>query len=216
MLQDMTLPPPQGQTTKRAVIILHGLGDSAAGIIGLAEVFRPSLPETEFLAPDAPFPCDFSPFGFQWFSANDWTSSIVLQGAIKAAEPLNAYIDYVMESRGLTPDKVALLGFSQGTMMSLYVAPRRTPAFAGVLGYSGALVGGEELKKERKSSPPIHLVHGKDDDVVPFVSMAKAVDGLRAVNLNVSTEACEGLGHSIDETGIASGLQFLRRSFLLP
>ncbi|MFA6280857.1 MAG: alpha/beta fold hydrolase [Bdellovibrionales bacterium] len=215
MLQDVTLPPPQGQPTKRAVIILHGLGDSAAGIISLAEAFRPALPETEFLAPDAPFPCDFSPFGFQWFSANDWTSSVVLEGVIRAAQPLNDYIDYVMESRGLTPDKVALLGFSQGTMMSLYVAPRRTPALAGVLGYSGALIGGEELKSERQSSPPIHLIHGKDDDVVPFVSMAKAVDGLRAVNLNVSTESCEGLGHSIDDTGVASGLQFLRRIFLL-
>ncbi|HAX91846.1 MAG TPA: phospholipase [Rhodospirillaceae bacterium] len=215
MLHDVVVKPADGQIVRRAVIILHGLGDSADGIISLAEVFRPALPDTEFLAPDAPFPCDFSPFGFQWFSADDWTSSVVLNGVEKAAAPLNAYIDHVMESRNLTADKIALLGFSQGTMMGLYVAPRRKKQLAGVLGYSGALVGAETLSRERESSPPIMLVHGTNDEVVPFVSMNKAVEGLRNVNMNVSTVPCPNLGHSIDDNGITHGVMFLRKVFQL-
>ncbi len=213
MLNDVTLKPHGGQKTERAVIIVHGLGDSASGIIGLGEAFRPALPETEFLAPDAPDPCEFSPFGFQWFSARDWTPSVVLEGVKKAAPKLNAYIDHVLETRKLTPDKVALCGFSQGTMMSLYVGPRRAPGPAGILGYSGALIGGETLPRERKSSPPIFLVHGTADEVVPFGAMEHARQGLQNANLNVTTLPCPGLGHSVDDSGLSQGLIFLRRAF---
>jgi len=213
MLTDVTIKPLSGGKVERAVIILHGLGDSASGIIGLGESFRPALPDTEFLAPDAPYPCDFMPFGFQWFPGDNWTPSVVLQGVTKAAAPLNEYIDHVMQSRNLTADKIALVGFSQGTMMSLFVAPRRQQAFAGVLGYSGALIGGDELKNNRTSSPPIMLIHGTHDDVVPFAAMDYAVAGLRAVNMNVTAVPCPNLGHSIDDLGLRTGLTFLRSIF---
>lgn len=213
MLADETLKPAGNGPVERAVIILHGLGDSASGIIGLGEAFRPALPNTEFLAPDAPFPCDFSPFGFQWFSASDWTNAVVLEGVKKAAKPLNAYIDYILESRNLTPDRLALVGFSQGTMMSLYVAFRRMPAVAGVLGYSGALIGGEDLKSERQSAPPVLLIHGTNDDVVPFPSMHHALEGLHNANINAAGLPCPGLSHSINDDGIRHGTTFLRHIF---
>ena len=212
MLHDVTIAPSSGKTD-RAVIIVHGLGDSAEGIISLGEAFATGLPDTEFLAPDAPFPCEFSPFGYQWFSANDWTPSVVLKGIMQAAPLLNEYIDYVMKSRNLTPDKVALVGFSQGTMMSLYVAPRRDTQLAAVLGYSGALIGGEELPSQRISNPPIMLVHGTHDDVVPFSALTAAVAGLRNVNMNVEAVTCPGVAHSIDDLGLRSGITFLRRAF---
>lgn len=215
MLNDVVLKPANNGQTKQAVIILHGLGDSASGIIGLGEALRPAMPETEFLAPDAPFPCDFSPFGYQWFSANDWTSAVVLEGVKKAAQPLNEYIDHVLASRSLPANKVALLGFSQGTMMSLYVGPRRTEQLAGILGYSGALIGGESLPSERKSAPPIQLIHGTHDDVVPYASMPHAIAGLRNANINVEGFPCEGVAHSIDDRGLTQGALFLRRVFQL-
>jgi len=212
MLTDVTLKPQSGKV-ERAVIILHGLGDSADGIIGLGEAFRSGLPDTEFLAPNAPFPCAFSPFGYQWFSADDWTPSVVLKGIMNAAGALNEYIDNVLTSRNLTPDKLALVGFSQGTMMSLYVAPRRSPSLAAVIGYSGALLGGEELKHERQSSPPILLVHGMEDDVVPFSNLAQSAAGLQNVNINVTTLPCPSLAHSIDDSGLRNGVAFLRSAF---
>lgn len=214
MLHDVTIKPSSGRT-ERAVIIIHGLGDSAEGIISLGDAFAPALPDTEFLAPDAPYPCDFSPFGYQWFSANDWTPSVVLKGIMQSAPLLNEYIDYVLKSRNLVPDKVALVGFSQGTMMSLYVAPRREQQLAGVVGYSGALIGGEELPTQRISNPPIMLIHGTHDEVVSYSALNYAVAGLRAVNMNVEPVTCPGVGHSIDDLGLRSGITFLRKVFSL-
>lgn len=213
MLSDVTLKPQGDGKVERLVVILHGLGDSASGIIGLGESMRPYLPNTEFVAVNAPAPCDFSPFGYQWFSGEDWSPDAVLSGVKKAAKPLNDYLDQLMASRNLTSDKVALLGFSQGTMMSLYVAPRREKPFAGVLGYSGALIGGETLKFERKSSPPIMLIHGTSDEVVPFGALYAAVQGLQSVNINVMAFPCQGLGHSIDDAGLTQGVRFLRQVF---
>lgn len=214
MLNEVSIKPTSGKTD-RVVVIVHGLGDSASGIIGLGEAYQPALPDTEFVAPDAPFPCDFSPFGYQWFGGTDWTPSVVLQGIKKAAPYLNDYLDHILASRKITPDKLALVGFSQGTMMSLYVAPRRKEAFAGILGYSGALLGGEELPTQRSANPPIMLVHGTHDDVVPFSALDHAVAGLRAVNMNVESVPCPGTAHSIDNLGLHSGVTFLRRVFKL-
>ena len=211
MLTEQVLLPLNGGKPKSAVILLHGLGDSGAGLIDLGEVWRSGLPDTEFLAPDAPFPCDMAPFGFQWFSTRDWSPAVVLAGVKHATPYLNDYIDHILASHDLTPDRVALVGFSQGTMMSLYVAPRRSPSLAGVIGYSGALVGGETLSQERKSAPPVLLVHGMQDDVIPFQNMAKTAHGLQNANINVTTLACPGLSHSVDDAGLAEGLRFLRK-----
>ncbi len=212
MLNDQRLSPDSGRI-ERAVVFLHGLGDSAEGIISLADIFKPVMPDTLFTAPDAPDACEFSPFGYQWFSAQDWTPSVVLEGIKKAAPKLNAYLDALMGEYGLTADKIALVGFSQGTMMSLYVAPRRPESFAGVIGYSGALLGGETLREERTANPPILLVHGKQDDVVPFGAMDRAREGLQNANMNVICVPCPGLAHSIDDLGAEQGVRFLRRVF---
>lgn len=214
MLHDQSLPPLSGGEAKSAVIILHGLGDSGAGILPLGEAWRQGLPDTVFLAPDAPFPCDMAPFGFQWFSSQDWSQQVVLAGIQNAVPSLNDYIDHVIASYKLTPAKVALVGFSQGTMMSLYVAPRRTPSLAGIVGYSGALFGAESLPNERRSAPPVLLIHGMLDDVVPFAAMAHAQSGLQNANINVQTLACPGLYHSVDDAGLAEGLHFLRKALL--
>jgi phospholipase/carboxylesterase len=211
MLTDHHLNPLNGNKPQSAVILLHGLGDSGAGLIGLGEAWHQALPNTIFLAPDAPYPCDMAPFGFQWFSAQDWTPAVVLAGVKKAAPILNDYIDHVMASRELPPERVALVGFSQGTIMGLYTAPRRTPSLAGVLGYSGALVGGDTLPKERKSAPPIFLAHGTMDEVIPFTALAHAEHGLQNANINVTALACPNLGHSISDEGLAQGARFLRR-----
>jgi len=209
MLTDVVIEPLKGPATS-AVIILHGLGDNAQGIMGLGEAMRHALPHTVFLAPNAPFPCPYAPGGFQWFSSEDWTPHVVLAGVQRAAAPLHEYIDHVMATYKLAPAKVALVGFSQGTMMSLYVAPRREKALAGVVGYSGALVGGETLAQEKKSSPPVLLAHGTRDDVLPFSSMNRALEGLQAADIPASAFVMQGVMHNVDNEGLRQGVMFLK------
>lgn len=216
MLTDHTLPPLRGGKPESVVILLHGLGDSGAGLIDLGHSWREGLPDTEFVAPDAPEPCDMAPFGFQWFSLQDRSGGAMLAGVRKAAQALDAYIDHIITSRSVSSGRVALVGFSQGTMMALYVAPRRAAALAGVVGYSGALIGGETLRQQRKSAPPILLVHGQDDEVVPFSAMGHAIVGLQNANINVSHVVCPNLGHSIDAAGLYEGSAFLRKVLTQP
>lgn len=196
---------------RRLVLLLHGVGADGHDLIGLAPYFAQGLPDTAFVSPHAPFPCDMAPMGRQWFSLQDRTPDVLL-AAIRASAPvLDAFIDAELTRFGLPDNKLALVGFSQGTMMSLYVAPRRPTAIAGVVGYSGALAGPDRLPAEVKSKPPILLVHGDADQVVPFAAMAMAEQGLRAAGISVETLRRPGLPHSIDEEGIAAGIKFLSR-----
>ena len=154
-----------------------------------------------------------APFGYQWFSLQNRSPAAILANVQEASPILDAYIDEVQASRALPAGRVALVGFSQGTMLSLYVALRRQTALAGVVGYSGALVGGEALSRELTSSPPVLLVHGMLDEVVPFPAMAQAERGLRQAGVQVTTYACPNLGHGIDDAGLDEGLAFLRGTF---
>lgn len=203
--------PASGRPARQLVLLLHGLGADGHDLIGLAPYFAKGLPDAAFVAPHAPFPCDMAPMGRQWFSLQDRSPETVLAGVQAAAPILDAFIEAELAQRGLAADKLALLGFSQGTMMSLYVAPRRPAAIAGVVGYSGALVGADRLAAEVKSKPPVLLVHGDADPIVPFAAMGAAEQGLRRAGLAVETLRRPGLPHSIDEEGIAAGIKFLGR-----
>ncbi|MBL0932002.1 MAG: dienelactone hydrolase family protein [Alphaproteobacteria bacterium] len=203
--------PAAGGKPRSIVALLHGLGSDGNDLISLAPIFARALPHTAFVAPNAPFKCDMAPYGWQWFSLLDRSPANILAGVQTAAPILNAFIDAELAKAELPPAKIALLGFSQGSMMSLFVAPRRAAPIAGVAGYSGRLIGGGLLADEIKSRPPVLLVHGDQDPIVPFESMAAAEKALTALNVPVETLACPGLPHSIDEAGIAKGLEFLAR-----
>ncbi len=210
MLHGPELPSRSG-TTKRLVIFLHGLGADGNDLLSLAPML--DLPDTHFASPNAPYPCDMAPYGYQWFSLQDRDPTRILP-EIRRAEPiLNAYIDAQMAKHKLAAKDVALIGFSQGSMMSLHTAPRRAEPIAGVVGISGALFGAELLAGEIKSRPPICLIHGTHDEVVPFVAMGAAETTLRAANVSVEAHARPRLGHGIDEEGIDITAAFLRRVF---
>ena len=207
------MEPASGGAAKQLVILLHGLGADGNDLIGLASHWATLLPDAAFAAPNAPFPCDMSPMGYQWFSVQDRSSSAMLAGVRAAAPVLDAYIDQELDRIGLPPDKLAFVGFSQGTMMSLYVIPRRDGTVAGVVGFSGRLVAPEMLETETISRPPILLIHGEADDLVPFVSLAQAKQGLEAAGFTVTTVARPGLGHGIDTEGLTHGGAFLKAAF---
>lgn len=207
------LAPQDGAPPKALVVMLHGVGADGNDLIGIAPMWAPMLPGVAFVSPNAPEPCDMAPYGYQWFSLQDRRPAAMLAGVETAAQALDAFLDRELERHGLGPDKLALVGFSQGTMMSLYVAPRRTAEIAGVVGYSGRLVAPERLASEAVSRPPVLLVHGDSDEVVPFESMAKAEQGLSAADFTVTTLARPRLGHGIDMAGLQHGGAFLKAAF---
>ncbi len=203
-------PPRRGAKPKSLVILLHGLGADGNDLISLAPYWAPLLPETEFLSPHAPFPCDMAPMGYQWFSFQERTPEAVLAGVRAAAPFLDGFIDEALETRGLDESRLALVGFSQGTMMSLHVGLRRAKPVAGIVGYSGRLIGEDFLADELRSKPPVLLMHGTADEIVPFESLALAERHLKAAGVAVTTVQRPGLGHSIDEIELSKGGEFLK------
>jgi len=204
-------PPQSGGKPRRLVILLHGFGADGNDLIGLAPYWASLLPDAEFLSPNAPFRCDLSPHGYQWMTLRDPDPAARLAGTRTAAAILNGFIDEELEKRGLTEADLALVGFSQGTMMSLFVGPRRERQIAGIVGFSGRLIAPALLKGELRSHPPVLLVHGTDDAMVPYTSMAEAEIALDDAGISVETLTCPGVGHGIDEEGLRRGGQFLRR-----
>jgi phospholipase/carboxylesterase len=206
-------PPASGGKPRQLVLLLHGLGADGSDLIGLAPYWAKLLPEAEFVSPDAPYPCDMAPFGRQWFSLQDRSPAAILAGVRAAAPMLEAFIDQSLAALGLADQALALVGFSQGTMMSLYVGLRRAQPCAGILGYSGALIGAETLAQEIRVRPPVLLIHGDADEVVPPQALPHAAAALEAAGVAVEAVTCPGLGHGIDETGLRRGGDFLRRAF---
>ena len=168
---------------KAAVVFLHGYGADGADLLGLADALAPHLPGTAFFAPDAPDRCPGAPFGRQWFPI-PWidgsTEEEQAAGLQAASADLNAFLDGILADEGLATGALALVGFSQGAMMAMHVAPRRAVAVAGVVAISGRLLAHERLEAEAAVKPPVLLVHGDRDDVVPFGNMDFAGQALVA------------------------------------
>lgn len=213
-LQGLVFEPASGGEAKQLVVLCHGVGADGHDLIGLAPYWAPALPDAKFVSPHAPFPCDMAPFGRQWYSLQDRSADAIEAGTREAAPILDAFLDRQLADLGLDDTKLALVGFSQGTMMSLFVGPRRAKACAGILGYSGRLPAPESLPAEIRSKPPVFLIHGDADPIVPFESLELARAALDGAGVPVEAHSRPGLGHSIDEWGLQAGAQFLRRVLL--
>lgn len=205
--------PASGGRAKQLVVLLHGWGANGDDLIGLAPYFAQGLPDTHFVSPNAPFPCEANPAGLQWFSLMDRSQSEMLAGLRLAASLVESFLADQQEALGLTNAQTALVGFSQGTMLSLHLAPRLAQPLAAVVGFSGALVGAELLAEELRSKPPVLLVHGEADPVVPPQASQAAAEALRAQGLECGLLLRPGLPHSIDPAGIQQGLALLRKGF---
>ncbi|MBT9384287.1 prolyl oligopeptidase family serine peptidase [Pseudooceanicola sp. CBS1P-1] len=200
--------------TRSAVVFLHGYGANGADLLGLADPLGEHLPDTMFIAPDAPESVPGAPFGFQWFPIPwmDGSSEEESErGLLAAVEDLNAFLDALMVDEDLLPEQVALVGFSQGTMMSLQVAPRREDPLAGVVGFSGRVLRPELLEDEVQSTFPVLLVHGDMDEVVPPQNLPVAIETLQGAGFKeVFAHVEKGTGHGIAPDGLSVALAFLR------
>ncbi|NBO21319.1 MAG: phospholipase [Rhodobacteraceae bacterium] len=202
--------PGQAQ---RLVVFLHGYGADGADLLGLSDVLAPHLPDTAFVAPDGPERPRASPFGYQWFPV-PWIdgSSEAEQaaGLAAAAEDIDGFLTAEMAHYGVGPDQTVVFGFSQGAMMALHVAPRRPSPLAGVVAIAGRLLLPERLGAEGRSKPPVLLIHGDQDPVVPFDDMARAGEGLTAAGFTVYGHVMRGTPHGIAPDGLGAALGFMR------
>jgi phospholipase/carboxylesterase len=208
--------PRSGRRPRRLVVLLHGVGADGNDLIGLAPYLAQLLPDALFVSPDGPFPYDMAPFGRQWFSIQDRSPAMMLAGLQAAAPVLDGFLDETLDGHGLTDRELALVGFSQGTMISLYVALRRTEPCAGIVGFSGALMGADGLASGSRARPPVLLVHGDADPVVPVQATVAAQAALQAAGFRVAAHLRPGMGHGIDPVGMQLAAQFLAEAFADP
>lgn len=200
-------------TTKQLVILCHGYGSDGNDLIALAPHWAQLLPDTDFIAPNAPQRCDGNPMGYQWFPITRLDPTEIALGVARAAPVLEQFIEAQLQQRGLDGTKLALVGFSQGTMMSLHVGLRRRVGPACIVGYSGALAVPEMLAGEITCRPPVMMIHGDADDMLPVSRMHQAVQALGTAEVPVQWHVSPGLGHGIDQVGLELGGRFIADAF---
>lgn len=206
--------PKSGENPRSVVVFLHGYGANGEDLLGLADPLGEHLPDTLFIAPDAPEKCAASPVGYQWFPIPwiDGSSEEEAERGMRAAvDDLNAFLDGVLVDEDMLPEQMVLFGFSQGSMMGLHVAPRREDEISGIVAFSGRILNPELLVDEAVSKPPVLLVHGDADDVVPPGSLPQAAEALQEAGFKeVYAHIMKGTGHGIAPDGLSVALAFMR------
>ena len=209
---------PQSGAARQLVVFLHGYGADGNDLIDIGRAWQQILPQAAFASPHAPEPCGQAPVGRQWFPLTMRDPNERWTGVKKAAPMLERFLDAELNRHKLPPSALALVGFSQGTMMALHVGLRRATAPAAIVGYSGLLVTPPEREIEAfaadvKSRPPVLLVHGDSDDLIPVQAVFQAAQGLSALGLSAEWHISPGVGHGIDAEGLRHGGEFLARGF---
>ena len=212
---------PRSGSARQLVVFLHGYGADGNDVIEIGRQWQRWLPDAAFVAPHAPDFCGMGGGGRQWFPLTFRDPHERWRGVNLAGPGLDAFLDDELARHGLPPQKLALVGFSQGTMMALHVALRRAAPVAAIVGYSGLLVleegkGPESLAGQVRAKPPILLVHGDQDDVIPLDALFLSCDALAAAELPVEWHLSMGIGHGIDGEALRQGGLFLARAFGLP
>ena len=174
ILSGPVLEPQDSSKPSKLVIFCHGYGADGNDLIGLANYIQPQMPDAVFLSPNAPEKCGLNPMGYQWFDFQSGDPATIWKGVLNAADTLNGFIDEQLKNYELSDDNLALVGFSQGTMMSLHVGLRRENSMRAIVGFSGRLIAPELLKNELRSKPPIYLIHGDMDPMVPYQETIEA------------------------------------------
>jgi len=210
--------PPRSGAARQLVVFLHGYGADGNDLIAIGQAWQQLLPDTTFVSPHAPEPCGMSPMGRQWFELTFRDPDERWTGVNKAAPVLEQFLDAELARHKLPPSALALVGFSQGTMMALHVGLRRAVAPAAIVGYSGMFVlpeneSAEVIASQIRAHPPVLLIHGSADDLIPVQALFLATQALAAVEVPVEWHISHGIGHGIDQEGLRHGGEFLARRF---
>ncbi|MGO9233302.1 MAG: alpha/beta hydrolase [Methylocella sp.] len=208
----------KSQRTDQLVVFLHGYGANGNDLIAIGKQWRNLLPGAAFVAPNAPEPCGQIPGGRQWFRLTMRDPGERWTGVNKARPALDAFLDAELDRHGLDDSKLALVGFSQGTMLALHTGLRRPRVLAGILGYSGELVAPEQqdeavTSKPAAKFPPIFLIHGSEDELIPAEALFRSAAELARKGIPCQWHLSVGLGHGIDGEGLIHGGLFLSKCF---
>lgn len=205
------LPPASGNA-KSLVVLLHGYGSDGRDLIALGQFWRDSFPDTVFVAPNAPQVCAGNPFGYEWFpldlEANRDLSRLV--GAETAHPIIENFLADLWTQTGLGPADTILAGFSQGAMMALYTGLRLDSPLKGIIAFSGLVIAPDRLGNEIASKPPVLLIHGDLDDVVPVMGSEVAMPTLIDLGVETKLHISQGSGHAIAQDGLEAATAFLR------
>jgi phospholipase/carboxylesterase len=211
---------PKSGKAKQLVVFLHGYGADGNDLIDIGQQWQKTLPDAEFISPHAPEPCAMSPMGRQWFPLTMRDPNERWLGVNQAEKNLQNYLDDELKKRELTNAQLALIGFSQGGMMALHVGLRRKTAPSSIISYSGAFILPpanplSKLEMEKLVKPPILLVHGDQDEVIPVSALTMSRDALLNLGIPCTTHISHNVGHGIDSQGLQLGATFLAKNFAL-
>ena len=209
---------PRSGVARQLVVFLHGYGADGNDLIDIGRAWQGLLPHAAFVSPHAPRPCGQAPVGREWFPLTFRNPDERWNGVNAAAPGLNAFLDAELKRRNLPPSALALVGFSQGTMMALHVGLRRDVPPAAIVGYSGMLIMpgdimSEGFAAEIRSRPPVLLIHGDEDQLIPVQAVNHSAQGLAVVEVQVQWHISPGIGHGIDQEGLRQGGEFLAKCF---
>ena len=209
---------PRSGSAKQLVVFLHGYGADGNDLIDIGRAWQGLLPNAAFVSPHAPRPCGQAPTGREWFPLTFRNPDERWTGVNQAAPILESFLDAELKRHNLPPTALALVGFSQGTMMALHVGLRRAIAPAAIVGYSGMLVMPDNVNvdafaAEVRSRPPVLLIHGDGDQLIPVQALLQAAQGLAALEVPVQWHISAGIGHGIDQEGLRHGGEFLAKCF---
>jgi phospholipase/carboxylesterase len=209
---------PRSGTAKQLVVFLHGYGADGNDLIEIGRAWQGLLPDAAFVSPHAPRPCGQAPVGREWFPLTFRDPDERWNGVQAAAPGLDQFLDAELSRRKLPPSALALVGFSQGTMMALHVGLRRAVPPAAIVGYSGILIMPghamtEAFAAEIKSRPPVLLIHGDEDQLIPVQALTHSGQGLAAIGIPAEWHISPGVGHGIDQEGLRHGGEFLAKQF---
>jgi phospholipase/carboxylesterase len=207
---------PRSGAARQLVVFLHGYGADGNDLINIGQAWQGLMPQAAFVSPHAPEPCGMAPVGRQWFPLTFRDPNERWVGVNAAAPILNRFLDNELQRHKLPASALALVGFSQGTMMALHVGLRRAAAPAAIVGYSGLLVlppnaEPNAVAKDITARPPVLLIHGDRDDLIPVQALTHATQGLAALGVPVEWHISQGIGHGIDGEGLRQGGEFLAR-----
>jgi|TARA_B100001059_G_scaffold68914_1_gene65891 phospholipase/carboxylesterase len=208
-----SIHPLSGSQAKQLVIFCHGYGADGNDLIGLANYFQQILPDAYFISPNAPESCPMNPMGYQWFDFTSNDPDLIWKKVNDAGEILNNFIDNKLNELNLSDKDLSLVGFSQGTMMSLHVGLRRSAAMSSIVGFSGRLIREDTLSDDMKSKPPIYLIHGDQDPMVPYSDTINAAKILKDLDVDVQSHISPNTPHSIAQDGLEIAIKFLSSNF---